>query len=76
VCVAAFLSGDPVIGMLLCVPFGLTRGLSVILTVRATEPGDAGALVDVLDHWGSTPWPRLLNALALSCVAVAAFLVI
>ena len=76
VCAAAFLIGDPVIGMLLCVPFGLTRGLTVILTVKATEPGDPGALVDVLDHWGSTPWPRLLNALALGCVAVAAFLVI
>ena len=76
VSVAAFSIGDPVIGMLVCVPFGLTRGLTVILTVNATEPADAGGLVDILDRWGSTRWPRLLNALALACVAVAAFLAI
>jgi len=76
VSVAAFLIGDPVIGMLLCVPFGLTRGLTVILTVNATEPADPARLVDILDRWGSTRWPRLVNALALVCVAAAAFLAI
>jgi len=76
VSVAAFSIGDPLIGMLVCVPFGLTRGLTVILTVNATEPADAGGLVDILDQWGSTRWPRLLNALALGCVATAAFLAI
>jgi len=76
VTVAAFSIGDPVIGMLVCVPFGLTRGLTVILTVNATEPADAGSLVDILDQWGSTRWPRLVNALALGCVAAAALLTI
>jgi hypothetical protein len=76
VSVTALSVGDPLIGMLLCLPFGLTRGLTVILTANATEPADAGGLVDILDRWGSTPWPRLFNALALGCVAVAAFLVI
>jgi hypothetical protein len=69
---AAFLSGDPMIGVLICLPFGLTRGLTVVLTARATEPEDAGGLVDILDGWGSTRWPRLVNALALGCVAAAA----
>lgn len=69
---AAFLSGDPIIGVLICLPFGLTRGLTVVLTARATEPEDAGGLVDILDGWGSTRWPRLVNALALGCVAAAA----
>jgi hypothetical protein len=73
---AALLIGDPLIGMLICLPFGLTRGLTVILTVNVTEPADAGGLVDILDRWGSTPWPRLFNAVALSCVAAAAFLAI
>jgi len=76
VSVTALSVGDPLIGMLLCLPFGLTRGLTVILTLSATEPANAGGLVDILDRWGSTPWPRLFNALALGCVAVAALLVI
>jgi hypothetical protein len=76
VSVTALSVGDPLIGMLLCLPFGLTRGLTVILTASATEAADAGGLVDILDRWGSTPWPRLFNALALGCVAVAALLVI
>jgi hypothetical protein len=76
VSVVALVVGDPLIGMLICLPFGLTRGLTVILTANATEPADAGGLVDILDRWGSTPWPRLLNAVALGGVAVAAFLVI
>ena len=74
VAAAAFLSGDALIGLLVCLPFGLTRGLSVVLTARATEPEHAREMVDVLDRWGSTRWPRLLNALALGCLAAGALL--
>jgi len=74
VAAAAFLSGDALIGLLVCLPFGLTRGLSVVLTARATEPEHAREVVDVLDRWGSTRWPRLLNALALGCLAAGALL--
>ncbi|MGH2699763.1 MAG: hypothetical protein ACRDJL_11295 [Actinomycetota bacterium] len=74
VAVAALLSASPLIGVLLCLPFGLTRGLSVVVTARATQPGDAGALVDLLDRWGSTRWPRLVNAAALAGIAAAALL--
>jgi hypothetical protein len=76
VALAALLSGSPLVGLLLCLPFGLTRGLSVLLAARATRPGDAGALVDVLDRWGSTRWPRRVNALALGCIATAALLAV
>jgi hypothetical protein len=76
VAVAALLSGSPLVGLFVCLPFGLTRGLSVILTARATRPGDPGALVDALDRWGSTPWPRRVNALALGSIAAAALLAI
>ncbi|MGH2749897.1 MAG: hypothetical protein ACRDK3_03340 [Actinomycetota bacterium] len=74
VAAGALLSGSPLVGALLCIPFGLTRGLSVILTARARAPEDAGGLVDLLDRWGATPWPRLLNALMLAGIAVAALL--
>jgi len=72
VATGALISGDPVIGALLCVPFGLARGLTVVLAAPAKDPEYTAGLVDLLDNLGSTPWPRLANALVLSVVALVA----
>jgi hypothetical protein len=74
VATCALVGGDPVLGALLCVPFGLTRSLTVVLAAPAKDPEYTMGLVDLLDHWGSTRWPRLVNALMLSLVALAALL--
>jgi len=74
VATGALVSGNAVIGALLCIPFGLTRGLTVVLAAPAKDPEYTVGLVDLLDHWGSTRWPRLANALILSFVALAALL--
>ena len=66
VAVGALASGDPLLGALFCAPFGLARGLSVLVGAA----GDRG--VSGLDDLASTPWPRLVNAAALAAVAVAA----
>jgi len=72
VAAGALLSGNPLIGALLCVPFGLTRGLTVVLAAPARTPEDTVGLVDLIDRWGATPWPRLANAATLALVAAAA----
>ena len=72
VATGALISGDPLIGALLCVPFGLTRGLTVVLAAPARDPEYTVGLIDLLDHLGSTRWPRLANALVLSLVALVA----
>ena len=76
VATGALFSGDPLIGALLCVPFGLTRGLTVVLAAPARDPEYTVGLVDLLDHFGSTRWPRLANALTLSFVALVALLAV
>jgi hypothetical protein len=64
----AVASGDPATGALVCAPFGLARGLSVLLAARA---GGASAL-DALERISATPGPRLANAAALAALAGAA----
>jgi hypothetical protein len=76
VATGALFSGDPLIGALLCVPFGLTRGLTVVLAAPARDPEYTVGLVDLLDHFGSTRWPRLANALILSLVTLVALLTV
>jgi hypothetical protein len=64
VTVGAVASGDPPTGALLCGPFGLARGLSVLAGARS----EAGPL----DRLADTAWPRLVNAAALVGVVAAA----
>jgi hypothetical protein len=66
VAAGALVSGDPLLGAAVCAPFGLARGLSVLFGGW----GEWGA--DPLDHIAATPWPRIVNALALGGVALAA----
>lgn len=72
VATGALLGGSPLLGLLLCAPFGLTRGLTVVLTAPAEGPEYTAGLVDLLDRWGATRWPRLANALILALVAAVA----
>ena len=62
---AALLIGDPLIGVMLCAPFGLARGLSVIAAARGLDP------VDELARIGAGSWPRLVNAAALGVIGAA-----
>jgi hypothetical protein len=62
---AALASGDPLVGAVVCAPFGLARGLSVLV-------GSRGAEVDVvvarLERLAATSLPRAVNAAVLAGV--------
>lgn len=70
VAVAALVSGSPGTGVLLCAPFGLARGLSILVATRAGGP----AALDRLDRLSTTRGPRLVNALSLAALTVTAIL--
>ena len=70
VAAGAVISADPLLGALLCVPFGLARGLSIAAVGRRS--GDPGATVSAVAAVGATTRPRMVNALVLALVAVAA----
>lgn len=67
---AAITSGRPVTGALICAPFGLARGLSVLL---AASSGGTPAL-DRLERISATAAPRLVNATALVAMGGASVL--
>lgn len=69
---AALASGSPLVGALLCAPFGLARGLSVVIAAQAGPERDASVVVGRLDELGASSVPRLVNAAALSLVTMAA----
>jgi len=69
---AALVSGDPLVGLALCAPFGLARGLSVALNRRTGQRDSAGALVDRLEAVASSGAVRVLNGGALAVVALLA----
>jgi hypothetical protein len=72
VSVAAVASGSPVTGTLLCGPFGLVRGLSVLVAAGAGGP----AALDRLDALSGTAAPRMANVASLAGLALAAALTI
>jgi MFS family permease len=69
VAVVAVASGSPAVGALVCAPFGLARGLSVLV---ATGGGGGAAALDRLDRLAATRGPRLVNAVTLIALAGAA----
>ena len=71
VAAAAALGGDPVLGAVLCAPFGLGRGIAVAWANRgpARDPGRTIARLEDLALGRS---PRLLNSAALVAVAATA----
>ena len=72
VAAAALLFGDPLLGATLCAPFGLARGLSVIAWPLGTSSSN-DAVVRI-ENLSDTKTPRLVNAVALSAIAIAALL--
>jgi Methylamine utilisation protein MauE len=72
VAVAATGSGEPLVGAALLAPFGLARGLSVLVTVGARQPQEGSALVARLARSASSPGWRAAHVAALLAVGVAA----
>lgn len=67
----AVASGDPSLGLLVCAPFGLGRGLAVVAVTWRGIP------VDRLDAVAESAGPRLVNAAtlgALTCASTASWL--
>lgn len=65
-------SGDPLIGALLVAPFGVARGLSVLIVVRTRDEEGPADLVARLSSIGTRWWRRGANATACALVAALA----
>jgi hypothetical protein len=72
VAVAAAASGEPLVGAALLAPFGLGRGLSVLVAVRARRAEEGSALVARLAQSASSPRWRAAHVAALLGVGGAA----
>jgi hypothetical protein len=72
VAVAALATGDPLLGAVLVAPFGLARGLSLVVARRATSGPAIAAAVDRLERLAQTRVPALTNGIALTALGVAA----
>ena len=68
VAAAALASGDPLIGALLCMPFGLARGLSGMVSSRTGSADAAASVTDRLEELAGGRLPRAVNALALAAL--------
>jgi hypothetical protein len=72
VAVAAGASGRPLVGAALVAPFGVARGLSVLVAARVRSPEEGSAMVARLARSASSPAWRAAHVAALLAVAVAA----
>jgi Methylamine utilisation protein MauE len=72
VAAAAAASGTPLVGAALVAPFGLARGLSVLVAARARRPEEGSALVARLARSASSPRWRAVHVVVLLAVGVAA----
>lgn len=72
VAVAAVATGNPVTGALLCVPFGLVRGLSVLVAAGARDHDDSADRTARLGDIARTRLPGAANAAAAGTVVAAA----
>ena len=71
---AACVTGSPLLGALLCLPFGLGRGLAVLVARAATTEEGAVAVTERLGIIGDTAALRIANGAALAALAGAALL--
>ncbi len=72
VAVAVAASGTPLMGAALVAPFGLVRGMSVLVTARVREPQEGSALVARLARSASSPGWRAAHVAVLLAVGAAA----
>jgi hypothetical protein len=71
VAVLGFVTGDPAVAALMLAPFGLARGLTVLIAAPATSDGRLGRLMGRLDALATSPAPRLVNGIMLLTVAMS-----
>lgn len=72
VSVAAAATGDPLVGAAILAPFGLARGLSLLVLARARNAGAFHRVTERLDRWAASRWPRHVNGAVLLLMATAA----
>jgi hypothetical protein len=72
VAVAAAATGSPLLGAAIVVPFGIARGLTVLVAFDVRTPADGASLVERLSRSSSRIGWRLANAIALGAVLVLA----
>ncbi len=68
-CAGAFASGDPVIGTLICAPFGVVRGVVVVASALRS-----GSDLRAIEAQGARPVARTISAGASAVVTIAALL--
>ncbi|MDQ4095522.1 MAG: hypothetical protein M3174_04855 [Actinomycetota bacterium] len=71
VTIAAFVSGNPLIGMALCAPFGLARAISVVIANRGADVEERPSGIDRIDDLAGTRWPKTANAFVLAGIAIS-----
>ena len=72
VAVAAAATGSPLLAAAIVMPFGVARGLTVVVAYDVLTPAEGASLVERLSRWSSQIGWRLANAIALGAVAVIA----
>ena len=72
VAAGAVVGGEPLLGALICAPFGLARAVAVAAVGAGRR--DPGSTVTEIARIGSGTVPRAVNALALATVGVTALL--
>jgi hypothetical protein len=75
VATGAFLTGDPLLGAAITGPFGLARGLSILVAVHNLEGREDPGIRDALEEMALTNTPRFINAAALLTIAIGAALI-
>jgi hypothetical protein len=71
VALAALVSGDPLVGVMICAPFGAARAAAVIVTRHAVNADEAAKVVDRLQHAGRGRGPAIVNGVMLATIVVA-----
>jgi hypothetical protein len=74
VAAAALSSGDPALGAALVTPFGLARGVSVLVSRRGTTGAAIASTVDGLEEMAQGRLPAVSNGVALAALGTAAVL--
>jgi hypothetical protein len=70
VAAVAVASGDPVVGLMVMVPFGVARAVTVTAASAGTSSEAVAGLLDRLDRWAGLPAARVANGIALGGLAV------